>query len=29
MTVEEHLYFYAKLKGIPVEKRKDLIDSSI
>lgn len=29
MTVEEHLYFYAKLKGIPVEKRKDLIDNSI
>ena len=29
MTVEEHLYFYAKLKGIPVEKRMDLIDNSI
>lgn len=29
MTVEEHLYFYAKLKGIPVEKRNDLIDNSI
>jgi ABC-type multidrug transport system ATPase subunit len=29
MTVEEHLWFYAKLKGIPVEKRTKVIEQSI
>lgn len=29
MSVEEHLYFYAKLKGIPGEKHKSIIDRII
>lgn len=29
MSVEEHLYFYAKLKGIPADKHKALIDKII
>ena len=29
MTVEEHLWFYAQLKGIPVSYRKDEIEKAI
>jgi len=29
MTVEEHLWFYAKIKGIPAEKREAQIEKSI
>lgn len=29
MTVEEHLWFYAKLKGIPVDKRLNEIEKAI
>lgn len=29
MTVEEHLWFYAKLKGIPVDKREIVIETAI
>jgi ABC-type multidrug transport system ATPase subunit len=29
MTVEEHLWFYAKLKGIPIEKRSETIETAI
>lgn len=29
MTVEEHLWFYAKLKGIPVDKRLKVIEQAI
>jgi len=29
MTVEEHLWFYSKLKGICVEKRKKVIENAI
>jgi ABC-type multidrug transport system ATPase subunit len=29
MSVEEHLWFYAKIKGIPTEFRADLIERQI
>jgi ABC-type multidrug transport system ATPase subunit len=29
MSVEEHLFFYAKLKGIPDEKHQSIIDRII
>ena len=29
MTVEEHLWFYAKIKGIPVDKRESQIEKVI
>jgi len=29
MSVEEHLYFYAKLKGIPEQKHREIIDKII
>ena len=29
LSVEEHLWFYAKLKGIPVEMRSQLIENAI
>lgn len=29
LTVEEHLYFFAKLKGIPFEREKDVIEKAI
>jgi ABC-type multidrug transport system ATPase subunit len=29
MTVEEHLWFYAKIKGVPAEKREAQIEKSI
>jgi ATP-binding cassette subfamily A (ABC1) protein 3 len=29
MSVEEHLWFYAKIKGIPIEFRLDLIERQI
>jgi hypothetical protein len=29
MSVEEHLWFYAKIKAIPVEFREDLIERQI
>lgn len=29
MTVEEHLWFYAKIKGIPASKRHEVIERAI
>ena len=29
MTVEEHLWFYAKIKGIPTERREELVEKAI
>lgn len=29
MTVEEHLWFYAKIKGIPADKRAEVIEKAI
>ena len=29
MTVEEHLWFYAKIKGIPARVRRDVIEKAI
>ena len=29
MTVEEHLWFYAKIKGIPAERRSETIERAI
>ena len=29
MTVEEHLWFYAKIKGIPVSRREELVEDAI
>ena len=29
LTVEEHLYFYARLKGIPGENLKDRVEEAI
>ena len=29
MTVEEHLWFYAKIKGIPADKRREVIERGI
>jgi len=29
MTVEEHLWFYSRLKGIPFNKRYSIIEDSI
>ena len=29
MTVEEHLYFYAKIKGIPPSRREELVEDAI
>jgi ABC-type uncharacterized transport system ATPase subunit len=29
LTVEEHLYFYARLKGIPPEKEAEMVDKAI
>lgn len=29
MSVEEHIYFYAMIKGIPRIKRKELVEQAI
>ena len=29
LTVQEHLWFYAKLKGVPADKRRNLVERSI
>ena len=29
MTVEEHLWFYAKIKGIPADRRAEVIERAI
>lgn len=29
MTVEEHLWFYSKIKGIPEDRRRELVESAI
>ena len=29
MTVEEHLWFYAKIKGIPANRREEVIERAI
>ncbi len=29
LTVEEHLYFYARLKGIPPEKEEEMVNTAI
>lgn len=29
MSVEEHLWYYARIKGIPRSKRTDLIEQTI
>jgi ABC-type multidrug transport system ATPase subunit len=29
MSVEEHLWFYAKIRGIPIDLRRQLIDKQI
>ena len=29
MTVEEHLWFYAKIKGIPAARRREVIERAI
>lgn len=29
MTVEEHLWFYAKIKGIPADRRREVIERAI
>jgi ABC-type multidrug transport system ATPase subunit len=29
MSVEEHLWFYAKIKGIPEEMRKEIVENAI
>lgn len=29
MTIEEHLLFYARLKGIPPEKEYELVEKAI
>lgn len=29
MTVEEHLYFYASIKGIPKNLHKDIVENAI
>jgi ABC-type multidrug transport system ATPase subunit len=29
MTVDEHLIYYAQVKGIPKDKRKNLIEKAI
>lgn len=29
MTVEEHLYFYARLKGIPPEKEDEQVNKAV
>lgn len=29
MTVEEHLWYYARLKGIPKNKLKELVEDAI
>lgn len=29
MTVEEHVYFYAMIKGIPRSKRSSLVEQAI
>ena len=29
LTVEEHLWFYSKIKGIPVDKREDVVEHAI
>jgi len=29
MTVEEHLWFYAKIKGIPASRRREVIERAI
>ena len=29
LTIEEHLWFYAKIKGVPVSKRAEMVEKSI
>lgn len=29
MSVEEHLWYYARIKGIPLDKRKELVEHTI
>lgn len=29
MTVEEHLWFYCKIKGVPIEKRETVVEDAI
>ena len=29
MTVEEHLWFYAKIKGIPMDRREEVVEKAI
>ena len=29
MTVEEHLWFYAKIKGVPVDRREQVVEDAI
>jgi len=29
MSVEEHLWFYAKIKGIPAERRTEVVEKAI